>query len=335
MNLTLSKRGDYVMRSAISLARAHEEGVPRKIRQVVSDTEVPKTYASQILADLVRAGLVTSRAGRGGGYRLDRPPAQISVLEVVEAAEGPLRAERCALGDGPCRWDAVCPLHETWTAATVSLRDLLARTTLAELAERDQAIESGQYQVPEDAHRAHPVTVVATDVVQVELGDAALRRALDLVGPRLDSLLQQAAREVDNAPTPSGHRRPPAPSAQSTLAPVGPGNDGAGAAHHRYLLAWEIERGDSRSRFEGEMSVVSLDAERSELLVEGSWRQGPDTPLDSSQLEDEARRTLRRVLRNLAGALEASSREDRPAPSATRPRSKGRAGTSARPSRSG
>ena len=122
MNMTLSKRGDYVMRSAIALARAYESGAPRKIREVVADTEVPRTFASQILADLVRAGLAVSRAGRDGGYRLSRPPAEITVLQVVEAAEGSLRAERCALGDGPCRWEAVCPLHETWTKATARAR---------------------------------------------------------------------------------------------------------------------------------------------------------------------------------------------------------------------
>jgi Rrf2 family protein len=143
MDMTLSKRGDYVVRSAISLARAFEEGVPRKIREVVGETEVPQTFASQILADLVRAGVASSRAGRNGGYWLARAPEDISVLEVVEAAEGPLHAERCALGEGPCRWESVCPLHETWSEATAMLRQVLAATTLAEVAARDRSIEDG------------------------------------------------------------------------------------------------------------------------------------------------------------------------------------------------
>jgi Rrf2 family transcriptional regulator, iron-sulfur cluster assembly transcription factor len=65
--------------------------------------------------------------------------------EVIEAAEGPLASERCALGDGPCRWQAVCPLHETMAMATASLRETLVSATLAMLAERDAAIESGTY----------------------------------------------------------------------------------------------------------------------------------------------------------------------------------------------
>src|ERR1019366_9874119 len=104
MNMTLSKRGDYVMRAAIFLALA-PAGSSRKIREVVANTEVPAAFAPQILSDLVRAGLATSKAGRGGGYQLSRDAATITALEIVEAAEGPLAAERCALGGGPCKWE--------------------------------------------------------------------------------------------------------------------------------------------------------------------------------------------------------------------------------------
>jgi Rrf2 family protein len=92
--MALSKRGDYVVRSAICLAKAFEEAPAVKLRELVADTDIPATFASQILGDLVRAGLVVSRAGREGGFRLARQPETISALEVVESAEGPLHAER-------------------------------------------------------------------------------------------------------------------------------------------------------------------------------------------------------------------------------------------------
>ena len=141
--MSLTKRGDYVVRSALCLARAYASGEQRKIRQVVAETAVPQTFASQILADLVRAGLATSRAGRDGGFRLTRPPEEISLLQVVEAGEGPLRAERCALGEGPCRWDRVCPLHETWCEAVDALRRVLGGASLAELVTDDGGSASG------------------------------------------------------------------------------------------------------------------------------------------------------------------------------------------------
>jgi len=110
MDMTLSKRGDYVVRSAISLARAFEGRVPRKIREVVSEMGVPQTFASQILADLVRAGIASSRAGRNGGYWLARAPGTSacsksskqprarSVQSAAPLARGPVDGKQCA----PC-----------------------------------------------------------------------------------------------------------------------------------------------------------------------------------------------------------------------------------------
>jgi Rrf2 family protein len=125
-----------------------------KLREVSADMCVPRTFVSQILGDLVHAGVAVSSFGKKGGYRLARPPADVSLLEVVEAAEGSLKANRCALGDGlPC-WDDVCPLHETWGEATAALRSVLAATTLECLAARDKAIEEGSYPIPDNAHRS-------------------------------------------------------------------------------------------------------------------------------------------------------------------------------------
>jgi len=170
VNMTLSKRGDYVVRSALSLARAWPAGESRKIREVVAEMGVPRTFASQILADLVRAGLATSKSGKDGGYRLSRDPGEITLVEVVEAGEGPLRAERCALGDGPCRWEAVCPVHETWRAATEALREVLGSTSLSQLAEQDAAIEQGRVGVPADPHRHAGTHLEVDDRVVIEAG---------------------------------------------------------------------------------------------------------------------------------------------------------------------
>ncbi|MHB1986570.1 MAG: RrF2 family transcriptional regulator [Acidimicrobiales bacterium] len=312
MNMTLSKRGDYVMRSAISLARAFEAGGARKIREVVAETEVPKTFASQILADLVRADLAVSKSGRDGGYRLARPPAEISVLDVIEAAEGTLRAERCALGEGPCRWEAVCPLHETWSQATAALRELLSRTTLADVAKRDAAIEAGTYAVPSDAHRSHPVAVEVSDVVQVELGAPSLHRALARVAGMLDALIATALRDAARA---GGARATPEPPreplqvVEASLAPIGPGPGPIGRprsggyalpAHLAALLTRRLEpprggRVGARRRHRAQRA-----ADRRHLAP-GPWQQRPTWhlrarepgPFDHSRLSPTSRRDAR------------------------------------------
>ncbi len=364
MDLTLSKRGDYVVRSAISLARAYDTASWRKIREVVEETDVPQTFASQILADLVRAGLASSRAGRTGGYRLSRPPSEVSVLEVIEAGEGPLRSERCALGEGPCRWENVCPLHETWTAATAALRELLSRTTLAELASRDAALEAGTYAVPADSHRAELGSFLLVDRIQVECGAEVASAALGLGRPPIAALVAEAiapslrgawrpARDPGEQARDDGGGPADAPFAavlDASVVPIPLGTpdtpvlgggavasstarrpvaiagaaaaDGAageaaadeaapGAAPERarFLLGWRLGVPGRGSRLEGGLTVHELDGERSELRLDAQWHQRvglpPSRPLET--VEAEARRVVRRFLRQVAAALEGAS----------------------------
>ena len=290
MDVTLSKRGDYVMRAAICLARAFGDGRARKIREVVEATDVPRSFASQILSDLVKAGIATSRAGRDGGYRLTRAPAQVTVLEVVEAAEGPLHLDRCALGEGPCRWQEVCPLHETWSEAAVAMRRLLASATLQEVADRDAAIEAGTYAVPASSHRANPTAVELVDTVQVELG-----------APRVHVALARQTRRLGAVASATSAR-------QASLTPV-PGDvvdEQAGNGH--YLLAWREAAGPLPSWVEGRLSVEAVDDERSELQAAVTWRAEPEAVARARPKGTEpgqyARRELRTFLRELARSLE-------------------------------
>ncbi len=286
MDLTLSRRGDYVTRAALSLARVHKEAGYRKIRELVADTDIPATFAAQILADLVRAGLVTSKAGKQGGYRLTREPGQISILDVVEAAEGTLRPERCALSTDACRWEKVCPLHETWSEATKELRTILARTSLSEVAARDMAISAGMYPIPSDSHRSHPTTVELTDRAQVELSAAGVEAALAELPPQLGHLLESSTAEVSiAAETP---RRPR-------------------ALLRRHLVTWRRTDPYESSSFDGEVTVSSVDEQRCELELTGTWRL--DGSADGSTPEEIrriAQRAARTFVRNLARSLESA-----------------------------
>ena len=143
MDLTLSRAGDYAVRAAIALAGAWERDGYLTIHEVVQDMDLPRSYTPQILGMLVRAGIATSRPGRGGGFRLARPPAKITMLEVVEAAEGPLGNARCPLSGGPCRWDDACAVHPTWSGVAESVRATLAGTALDQVAREDRALGVG------------------------------------------------------------------------------------------------------------------------------------------------------------------------------------------------
>jgi Rrf2 family protein len=159
MKLTLSRRGDYVTRAALCLAEAWDgTGSYRKIREVSEAMEIPLSYTPQVLGLLSRAGIAEAKAGRDGGYRLLRDPEQITLLEVVEAGEGQLLSERCALRGGPCHWDDVCAFHPAWAKASEAIRDSLSKTMLAEIVQADRDLLAGK-RIAEPPPKGHRVPV--------------------------------------------------------------------------------------------------------------------------------------------------------------------------------
>lgn len=153
MRLELGKRADYAIRAAVDLARHAAQGERRKARDIAEAMAIPSSYVPQILAELVRAELVGSVAGRSGGYVLAKPPAQISLLEVVQAVDGEMVSSVCVLRGGPCRWDDMCAVHVPWSRAQQAMLSSLGQTTLHELVEIDAALDDGTYEVPDDVAR--------------------------------------------------------------------------------------------------------------------------------------------------------------------------------------
>ena len=140
MEMTLSKTGDYTVRAALALATSYGDAGYVTIADVADRMALPRTFTPQILGKLTRAGIATSKPGRGGGYRLARSPVEVSMLEVVEAAEGSLINSRCTLRGGPCRRDDRCVVHDTWVGAAEAFRRQLGATSLATVAGTDTTV---------------------------------------------------------------------------------------------------------------------------------------------------------------------------------------------------
>lgn len=133
MDLSLTWRGDYVMRAALALAAGRGDGGWLKAAEIAERMEIPRTYVAQILAILVHKGLVDARAGPQGGYRLARDPSHVSLLAVVEAGEGELVSGRCVLRGSPCGRRGTCAIHDHWDRARQALRAELEATSLRDV----------------------------------------------------------------------------------------------------------------------------------------------------------------------------------------------------------
>jgi len=143
MDLRLTRRGDYAVRAALYLATAWEPLRYLKVREITAAMELPASYAPQVLKLLMTADLVEAKAGPDGGYRLRRPPAEITLLAVVEAAEGPFILDRCILRGGPCHWEHACAAHAAWFGVVQACRKQLASTSLTDLAAADDQLRRG------------------------------------------------------------------------------------------------------------------------------------------------------------------------------------------------
>lgn len=146
MQVVLGSRGDYAIRAVLYLTR--HPGLQRR-RDISAGMDIPDKYLPQILGAMVHAGVARSVVARNGGYALARPPESISLREVIEIAEGPIASRSCSLRGGPCYWDDVCALHETWSTAQAALIRALDRTTFADLARRDSEIEAASVVDPD------------------------------------------------------------------------------------------------------------------------------------------------------------------------------------------
>jgi len=141
VDLALTRKGDYAVRAALCLAKQWSDHRYIKIREVAAAMDLPVGYTPHVLKLLAEAGLAEARAGRHGGYRLAAAPEAISLLDVVEAAEGPFELERCILRGGPCHWEDECAVHAAWATAMQACRDSLRSTTLADLATEDEQLQ--------------------------------------------------------------------------------------------------------------------------------------------------------------------------------------------------
>jgi Rrf2 family protein len=154
VKLVPTRRTDYAIRALIFIENA--DAPPVKANAVGKAMGIPTGFLQQVLRELLGAGIVTSRPGPSGGFTLARPADQITVLQIVEAMEGPLRTSECALRGGPCHWDDVCALHRVWSSARGALCEQLDEATLAEVAADDRALAAGEMTVPTDSHRRPP-----------------------------------------------------------------------------------------------------------------------------------------------------------------------------------
>ena len=132
MGLRLTNAADYAILAMIHMACLPDDAVALR-SEIAQAYNIPSSFMAKILRALVRARLLRSTRGVHGGFSLARPPTEITLLDVVEAIEGPLALTDCTGEPSGCQWAADCPAHPVWATVQEKIAEILRENTLETL----------------------------------------------------------------------------------------------------------------------------------------------------------------------------------------------------------
>ena len=133
VKMQLTRAADYAIRVMIHLA-AFAPGTRASRAELAAASECPEQFLSKVLQSLTRAGLVVSHRGNTGGFELAPAHRAATVLDIVEAVEGPIHLNVCLGSDDECSRQEWCPAYAIWNEAQSALTDVLRKANIGELA---------------------------------------------------------------------------------------------------------------------------------------------------------------------------------------------------------
>jgi len=129
--MQITRQADYAVRAVLYLSRKGE--VRTSTSMIAEEQRIPPSFLAKIISQLSIAGLLHTSRGARGGVTLARDAKDISLLEVVEAIDGPIQLNECVDNDGSCSFTQGCPMRPIWCDAQQELVTRLKSTNFADL----------------------------------------------------------------------------------------------------------------------------------------------------------------------------------------------------------
>ena len=152
--MRVSAKTDYALRALVELAASGDDG-PVKGERLATSQGIPLRFLENILLQLRHAGLVESRRGADGGYRLARAADEVTLADVIRAIDGPLAGVGGARPETLDFHGSAEPLREVWVAVRASLRAVLEGVTVADVASGELPAHVRTLVADEDAWLPH------------------------------------------------------------------------------------------------------------------------------------------------------------------------------------
>jgi Rrf2 family protein len=134
--MQITRQADYAVRAVLHLARGGEARTATST--IAEEQRIPPSFLAKIVSQLSIAGLLHTSRGARGGVTLARTPQEITLLEVIEAIDGPIQLNECVGDTGSCSFDTDCPLRPVWCDAQEELVNRLKGTNFADMIAKGQ-----------------------------------------------------------------------------------------------------------------------------------------------------------------------------------------------------
>lgn len=134
--MQITRQADYAVRAVLHLARNGDQRIATST--IAEEQRIPPSFLAKIISQLSIAGLLHTSRGARGGVTLARDARDITLLEVIEAIDGPIQLNECVGENGICSFDDSCPLRPVWCDAQEELVNRLKGTNFADMKAKDQ-----------------------------------------------------------------------------------------------------------------------------------------------------------------------------------------------------
>ncbi len=139
--MQITREADYAVRCVLFLTR--DPARMFMVGEIAREQDVPRMFLAKILQKLVKGGIVTSVRGVKGGFQLARKPADISILDVIEAVSGPVGLNVCVVDKQSCDRSGRCAVHPVWVDLQKDFSKKLSAIKFDKLVKKEKAFGEG------------------------------------------------------------------------------------------------------------------------------------------------------------------------------------------------
>jgi Rrf2 family transcriptional regulator, nitric oxide-sensitive transcriptional repressor len=144
----ISQTAEYALRAVVCLAQHGGEACTTQV--VAEESHLPQGYLAKVMQSLTRAGILQSKRGLHGGFTLMRPPAEISIFDVIDAVDPIKPYETCPL-ELPWHCEKLCPLHRSLDDMITSFIEQSKQTTIGDILPKNEPKPPQRRRSPEEA----------------------------------------------------------------------------------------------------------------------------------------------------------------------------------------